>query len=210
MMSSQAALNTGAYVSAPQAQIQNATSMQAVPQVLLWESSGAQPTGPGSPKNLPMARSNPQPIETLDERELKRLRRKQNNRESARRSRQRKADEITQLTDQITKRNSDVLLLQETVKVLAHHVKNLSRQVKEFGGSVDASIDVASDISHVIEQTTECHADAPQSTADVTEGGPRDPDEQEPAVTQAAPTDEVVPGVSCQSIETASQPATGT
>lgn len=187
-MSSQAA-NVGPYVPASQPQPRTAVAMNDMQHVLFWDASGAQQMGAGSAKNVAVAHSNPQPIETLDERELKRLRRKQNNRESARRSRQRKADEISQLTDQVTKRNSDVMLLQETAKILAQHVKDLSRKVKEMGGTVDPAVDAATDLSQVIAQTSECNADAPQSTADNMDSAGRSSDEH-PVV----PRQPVAPG----------------
>lgn len=204
-MSSDAASNAGACVSAPQAQAQKGVQRTGVPHVLTWEASAAQPMGAASAKSVPLAHSNPQPTETLDERELKRLRRKQNNRESARRSRQRKADENSQLAEQVSKRNADVLLLQATVKVLAQHVRDLSSKVREMGGDVDPSIDAVSDVSRVIAQTTQNDVHVPQSTA--SEAALRDSEEQAPEVAQAVSLEAAVPGMVCQQVDPAPQPA---
>eukprot|EP00892_Ulva_mutabilis_P007663 jgi/Ulvmu1/5269/UM022_0063.1 len=206
-MSSQAA-NAGAYVPASQAQASAAVCMNDMPQVLFWDASGAQQMGIESAKSLAVAHPNPQPTETLDERELKRLRRKQNNRESARRSRQRKADEISQLTDQVSKRDADVILLQETVKVLAQHVKDLSKKVKEMGGSVDPAVDAATELTQLMAQTSECRADTSQSTAHIPMS--RNSDDQ-PAVTrQAVTVDAVVVGPGSQQVGPSGPPAPGT
>jgi hypothetical protein len=78
--------------------------------------------------------------ESLDEQEVKRLRRKLNNRESARRSRQKKADEITRLNHLVKQKDNELEQCRHTVAVLKAHMRSLVQKVKDVGGNIEPAI----------------------------------------------------------------------
>jgi bZIP transcription factor len=77
-------------------------------------------------------------LDELDEPSLKRLRRKQNNRESARRSRQRKQLEMEALALTVLQHRQDIAAWQATATQLQDALHKLVEQVKSLGGQVDA------------------------------------------------------------------------
>ena len=81
--------------------------------------------------------------EEMLEPEAKKLRRKLNNRESARRSRQKKADEISRLQELVSLRDAELEQSRQAVAMLQMHVQLLTAKVSELGGSnvpIDAQV----------------------------------------------------------------------
>lgn len=76
-------------------------------------------------------------LEDMEEPDAKRLRRKLNNRESARRSRQKKADEITRLQELVTQKDAELDQCKRSVSLLQMHVQSLVAKVSKLGGSVN-------------------------------------------------------------------------
>lgn len=78
-----------------------------------------------------------QPSEDMEEHNAKKLRRKLNNRESARRSRQKKADEINRLQALVTHKDAELEHCRKSVRELSLLVRTLVAKVNELGGSVN-------------------------------------------------------------------------
>ena len=78
--------------------------------------------------------------EVMDDRELKRMRRRQKNREAAQRSRQRKAEETESLSAALHEHERELNLWRATAQRLAGNVQQLGEQVRSLGGTVDAAL----------------------------------------------------------------------
>lgn len=75
--------------------------------------------------------------EDMEEQDAKKLRRKLNNRESARRSRQKKADEINRLQALVTQKDAELEQCKRSMSLLQMHVRTLVAKVGELGGSIN-------------------------------------------------------------------------
>jgi hypothetical protein len=78
--------------------------------------------------------------EVFDERDLKRIRRKQKNRESAQRSRQRKADETQGLANAVRLRDAELAEWRAVCSTLQANLQQLAMQVTSLGGHVDGAL----------------------------------------------------------------------
>jgi hypothetical protein len=77
------------------------------------------------------------PVEEMEEDDAKKLRRKINNRESARRSRQKKADEINRLQAMVAQKDAELTQCKQTMGLLQSYICILAEKVGELGGSVN-------------------------------------------------------------------------
>lgn len=112
--------------------------------------------------------------------EAKKLRRKLNNRESARRSRQKKADEISRLQELVSQKDGELEQSKRSIAVLQMQVRLLMAKVTELGGSMGS--EVGGSINEpVVEQAVSAPATEPQPVAQAPAGGAQVPPEAQAA-----------------------------
>jgi hypothetical protein len=78
--------------------------------------------------------------EVVDERDLKRTRRRQKNRESAQRSRQRKANETLALANAVRVRDAELAEWRVVCSTLQNNLRKVALQVSSLGGHVDPAL----------------------------------------------------------------------